>query len=140
MPGATMPLAIQVARASPIAREEENPDPLQPLATHRPARPGTGPATNRPSGLIVNIPPRCSATGAAAAGASAPTWAASRRSTVRSSGTSSVVKVAGCWRGSTGSGSASKPPTIGRPQVDRGIDNPDDWIGRVDIDRWPGDQ
>src|SRR5215470_16771933 len=59
-PGAD-PVVIQLASASPMAGDEENPEPLQPLATHRPGAPGTGPVTNRPSGLIVNIPPRCSA-------------------------------------------------------------------------------
>src|SRR5690349_21784452 len=108
MPGGAAPVVIQAASASPRASEEENPDPLQPLATQRPGRPGTGPATNRPSGLIVNSPPRCSATGAAAAraaaaGDSAATRAARPRSTPRSSGRSSVVNEPG--PGSNGSGS-----------------------------------
>ena len=58
---------IQAARASPIASEDENPEPLHPLATHRPGRSGTGPVTKRPSGLMVNSPPRCSATGVVSA-------------------------------------------------------------------------
>ena len=91
-----MSLVIQAARASPIASEDENPEPLHPLATHRPGRSGTGPTTKRPSGLMVNSPPRCSATGVlSAAGASAATWPASLRSTPRSSGTSSVLNEAG---------------------------------------------
>jgi hypothetical protein len=103
-----------------MASEEENPEPLHPLATHRPGRFGTGPATNRPSGLIVNSPPRCSASEwALAAGASSVTWAASRRNTPRSSGTSSVVNEAGWYRGSTGSGSGSNPPTMRPPRAGR---------------------
>src|SRR5215472_4713528 len=97
MPGGGVPVVIQVASASPSASEEENPEPLQPDATHRPGRSGTGPATNRPSGLIVNSPPRCTATGAVpATGTSALTWAASLRSTARSSGRSSVGNEGGC--------------------------------------------
>jgi hypothetical protein len=120
MPGGGAPLVIQVARASPMAKEEENPEPLHPLATHRPGRSGTGPAMNRPSGLIVNRPPRCSATGAVlAAGTSAVIWAASCRSTPRSSGTSSVVNEGGWCRGSTGIGSGSNPPNISPPRAGR---------------------
>src|SRR5215469_8433450 len=101
MPGGEAALVIQAASASPSAGEEENPDPLHPLATQKPGTPGTGPAANRPSVLIVNRPPRCSAAGPAAAGTSAATWAASCRSTPRSSGTSSVLNEAGCRRGSS---------------------------------------
>ena len=43
MPGGAAPVVIQAASASPSAGDEENPDPLQPLATHRPGTPGTGP-------------------------------------------------------------------------------------------------
>ena len=63
MPGGALPVVIHAARTSPSAKsEEENPEPLHPLATQV-ATPGTGPATNRPSGFV-NSPPRCSATGA----------------------------------------------------------------------------
>src|ERR1700733_10799691 len=55
-PGGASAVVIQAARASPMASEEENPEPLHPLATHRSGRSGTGPATNRPSGLMVNSP------------------------------------------------------------------------------------
>ena len=120
MPGGGVSLVIQAARASPIASEDENPEPLHPLATHRPGRSGTGPTTKRPSGLMVNSPPRCSATGVlSAAGASAATWPASLRSTPRSSGTSSVLNEAGCWSGSTGSGPGSNPPTMSPPRAGR---------------------
>ena len=50
MPGGATPLAIHAASSSPRAGEEENPDPLHPLATQKPGTPGTGPAMNRPSG------------------------------------------------------------------------------------------
>src|SRR5262249_44478818 len=114
------PVVIHAASASPSAGEEENPDPLHPLATHRPGTPGTGPATKQPSGLIVNSPPRCSATGArTATGTSAPTCPAIASSTPRSSGTSSVLNESGCWRGSSGSGPASNPPSISPPRAGR---------------------
>src|SRR5580692_2337156 len=90
---AASPPVIQRASASPRAGDEENPDPLQPLATQRPGTSGTGPARNRPSGLIVNNPPRCSATVRPAAwanGTTSATAAAIASSTPRSSGTSSV--------------------------------------------------
>src|ERR1041385_3161398 len=119
-PGGASPDVIHAARASPSAGDEENPDPLQPLFTHSPSTPGTGPSTNRPSGLIVNSPPRCSATvPAEAAGTSAPTSPVSFRSTPASSGTSSVLNEAGCCRGSTGSASASNPPAISPPRAGR---------------------
>src|SRR5262249_592981 len=97
MPGGAAPVVIQAASASPSAGEEENPDPLHPLATHRPGASGTGPATKRPSGPIVNSPPRCSATGVhPATGTSAPTRPAVARSTPGSSGRSSVLNEWGC--------------------------------------------
>jgi hypothetical protein len=111
---------IHSASASPIPSEEENPDPLHPLATHSPGRSGTGPATNRPSGLMVNNPPRISVTGPlAAAGAWVATMPASLRNTSRSSGTSSVLNDAGSRAGSTGSASASNPPTMSPPRAGR---------------------
>ena len=71
-------------------------------------------------GLMVNSPPRCSATGVlSAAGASAATWPASLRSTPRSSGTSSVLNEVGCCSGSTGSGPGSNPPTMSPPRAGR---------------------
>src|SRR5260370_36721545 len=79
---------IQPASASPRAGEDENPDPLQPLATHSPGTSRTGPSTKRPSGLIVNMPPRCSAPAAHPAGAARPTRPASVLSTVTPGGTS----------------------------------------------------
>src|SRR5258707_14023286 len=98
---------IQPASASPRAGEDENPDPLQPLATQSPGTSGTGPSTKRPSGLIVNIPPRCSAAAALPAGTSRPTRPPSRLSTARSSGTS-----AGGSQTSNGSGARSNPPSM----------------------------
>src|SRR5271154_3293825 len=84
------PPVIQPARASPMAGDEENPEPLQPLATQSPGASGPGPTTKRPSGLIVNSPPRCSATGAEpASGASSATWRAMSPSPPGASGRSS---------------------------------------------------
>src|ERR1700689_2063144 len=114
------PPVIQPARASPIAGDEENPEPLQPLATQSPGASGTGPTTKRPSGLIVNSPPRCSATGAElSSGASPATWPAMSRSTPRSSGRSPVRNDGGWDLGSTGSGAASNPPNIRPPRAGR---------------------
>src|SRR5579859_4607469 len=109
---------IWSASASPMASEQEKPDPLQPLATHSPGTPGTGPARNSPSGLMVNSPPRCSATGAlVASGTSASTCPASFRSTSRSSGTSSVLNEPGSSLGSTGSGDGSAQPGAKQQRV-----------------------
>jgi len=59
------------------------------------------------------------------------------RSTVGSSGTSSVLKDAGSARGSAGSGAASNPPTIRpprKPQVNGRIDDAHDRVSWFDVD------
>ena len=132
-PGGAAPPVIHAASASPSAGDEENPDPLHPLFTHRPCTPGTGPSTNRPSGLIVNSPPRCTATGPAeATGTSAATWPVSWRRTPE------VQRhVVGAERGRlpprvhrqrAGLEPADHQAAPGRPQVHRGVDHPDDRI------------
>ena len=137
--GGAASAVIPAARSSPIAGEDEKPEPLQPLATHSPGTSDTGPARNRPSGLMREQPaPVLGDLGAVGERHLRRDLAGRLLQRPRSSGTSSVREGRRlAARVERPAGSASNTPTISPPraglQVRRRVDHPDDGVGRP----WP---